>query len=256
MDSGVRPPVKQSKCAFIHMFILVYWEGWGGWSTFEYWGPVVPPICNYGPDLLQQLFVLVYYNIEVRLVKTPASKTAAPLNSFWFIIPLTDCKDVNIQRGNIWSRWQSVFPERHHAVLLGQSSTATHNYLLGYIFTLYPSLYFHPVRSHLFMFITVSHLPRGGWLTCSERTEVGLARSFYSNRGSRGRRLLIHTLIMSQLPDISETITVGGLLCVLNLPKAKLTLLKGVFAHESLACRRFWSHRSIARSTFNQIRSF
>lgn len=47
----------------------------------------------------------------------------------------------------------------HHAVLLGQSSTATHNYLLGYICTLDPSLYCHPVRSHLFMFITVSHLP-------------------------------------------------------------------------------------------------
>lgn len=40
---------------------------------------------------------------------------------------------------------------------------------------------------------------------------MGLARSFFSNPGSRGGGFSIHTLIMSQLPDISETITVGGL---------------------------------------------
>lgn len=37
---------------------------------------------------------------------------------------------------------------------MGQSVAATHNYLLGHIFTLYPSPCGHPVRSHLFMFIT------------------------------------------------------------------------------------------------------
>lgn len=132
------------------------------------------------------------------------------INYSWFIIPLTDYMDVNIQRENIQSGWQSVFPKHHHAVLLGQSSSATHSYLLGYIFTLYPSLHCDPVRSHLLMFITVSHLPEEDDWRFSVRAEVGLARSFFSNRGSRGGGFPIHTLIMSQLPDISETKTVGG----------------------------------------------
>ena len=67
--------------------------------------------------------------------------------------------DVNIQQENIQSGWQSVFSKHQHAVLLGHSSSATHGYLLGHIFTLYPSPHCDPVRSHLLMFITVSHLP-------------------------------------------------------------------------------------------------
>lgn len=48
-------------------------------------------------------------------------------------------------------------------------------------------------------------------MTFSESSEVGLAR-FFSNRGSKGGGgFSIHTPIPSQLPDASETITVGGL---------------------------------------------
>lgn len=94
--------------------------------------------------------------------------------------------DVNIQRENIQCRWQSVSSIHHHTVLLGQSSTATHNYLLGYIFTLYPSLYCHPARSHLFMFITVSHLPvQDDWRLEEDRggTCALLLQSWLEGRG-------------------------------------------------------------------------
>lgn len=146
------------------------------------------------------------------------------INPPWFIIPLTDCADVNIQRCNI--RWQcgGVRSERQqqsplpHPPTTGQSVAATHNYLLGHIFTLYPSLCGHPVRSHLFMFITASHLPSRPNLPpgrmidiFQEGAEVGLARASSSPIAAQGGRgLPIHTMIMSQLADTSETITLGG----------------------------------------------
>lgn len=68
-------------------------------------------------------------------------------------------------------------------------------------------------------------------MTFSERTEVGLAR-FFSNRGSRGGAFSIHTLIMSQLPDISETITVAAYFVPKTFP-GKLGLLR-VLAHQAL----------------------
>lgn len=99
----------------------------------------------------------------------------------------------------------------------GQSVTATHNYLLGHIFTLYPSLCGHPVRSHLFMFITASHLPSPRLTpermidVFQEGAEVGLARASSSPIAAQGGRWLpSHTIIMSQLADTSETITRGG----------------------------------------------
>lgn len=99
----------------------------------------------------------------------------------------------------------------------GQSVAATHNYLLGHIFTLYPSLCGHPVRSHLFMFITAFHLPSprltpGRMIDVfQEGAEVGLARASSSPIAAQGGRgLPSHTIITSQLADTSETITRGG----------------------------------------------
>ena len=51
--------------------------------------------------------------------------------------------------------------------------------------------------------IDVSREDRGG--TCAV---------FFSNGCSRGRRLFIYTLLMSQWLDTSETITLGVTLCV------------------------------------------
>lgn len=82
---------------------------------------------------------------------------------------------------------------------------------------------------------------------------MGLARSFFSNRGFRGGGFFsIHTLIMSQLADISETITVGGYFVSKSFP-GKLRLER-VLARPARVCRRFHK-RSSTRSTFNQIRS-
>lgn len=63
-----------------------------------------------------------------------------------------------------------------------------------------------------------------------------------------GRRLSIHTLIMSQLPDISETITVGGL-----YPKPSQASWARFSASSSRVYRRFHK-KSSTRPTFNQIR--
>lgn len=95
---------------------------------------------------------------------------------------------------------------------------------------------------------------RGGWLTFSERTEVGLARAFFSNRGSRGGGFSIHTLIMSQLPDISETITVGGYFLSKNLNRQVESSAR-FSASSSRVISEVFIRRSPTRSTFNQIRS-
>lgn len=71
-------------------------------------------------------------------------------------------------------------------------------------------------------------------MTFGERIEVGLARASFSNRGFRGGGFFsIHTLIMSQLPDISETITVGGYFVSKSFP-GKLRLER-VFGTSSLS---------------------
>lgn len=68
------------------------------------------------------------------------------------------------------------------------------------------------------MFITASHLPSRPNLppgrmidVFQEGAEVGLARASSSPIAAQGGRgLPIHTMIMSQLADTSETITLGG----------------------------------------------
>lgn len=93
---------------------------------------------------------------------------------------------------------------------------------------------------------------RAGWLTFSETTEVGLAR-FFSNRGPRGGAFSIYTLIMSQLPDISETITVAAYFVPKSFP-GKLAARR-VLTRQALGSIGAFCERSSTRSTFNQIRS-
>lgn len=78
---------------------------------------------------------------------------------------------------------------------------------------------------------------------------MGLAR-FFSNRGSKGGGgFSIHTPILSQLPDASETITVGGL-----CPKRSQASWARSSASRSRVDPGGFHERSTARPTFNQIR--
>ena len=55
---------------------------------------------------------------------------------------------------------------------------------------------------------------REGMIDVSREDRGGTCAVFFSNGCSRGRRLFIYTLLMSQWLDTSETITLGVTLCV------------------------------------------
>lgn len=144
------------------------------------------------------------------------------------------------------------FPKHHHAVLLGQSFTATHNYLLGYIFTLYPSLYGHPVRSHLFMFITVSHLPEeDDWrFRRGPRWDLRAPSSPIVARGAEASHPYSDYESVTRHKRNNNS---WWLLCIQNLHRQVGSLAR--FSASSSRAHRRFHKRSSTRSTFNQIRS-
>lgn len=113
---------------------------------------------------------------------------------------MTQLTDARTDRGSCWVR----------------SSIATHSYLLGHIFTLYPSPRIATRSGHIsLVFITASHL-----LSPPLRRMID---AFGEDRGGTCARLLrqswleggggfpIHAQIVSRLPDTNQTITLGWL---------------------------------------------
>lgn len=120
------------------------------------------------------------------------------MHSSWCIIPLTDCTDVNIQPGTIYSqRVRATSSSRPALSCRVTAPPRSQLFIRLHIHRL--SITAQPPGPVTSLYVYCSVPPsRAGWLTCSQRTEVGLARSFFSNRGSRGGGFSLRAPVVSQ----------------------------------------------------------